>query len=44
MGEYPLALRRRAALKIVHPLKSEEHQNRYLWKITPNLNATPETL
>jgi hypothetical protein len=22
----------------------EEHQNRYIWKITPNLNETMETL
>jgi hypothetical protein len=36
-------LRRRAALKIVHPLKSEEYQNRYLWKITPYLNAMSKT-
>jgi hypothetical protein len=39
-----LSWRRQAALKIVHPLKNEEHQNRYLWKITPNLNATPKTV
>jgi hypothetical protein len=37
-------IQRQAALKIAHPLKSKEHQNRYLWKITSNLNVTPETL
>ena len=23
---------------------AEEHQNRFVWKITPNLNGVPETL
>jgi hypothetical protein len=32
-------VRRRAALKTVHLLKGEEHQNRYVLKITPDLNA-----
>jgi hypothetical protein len=31
-------------LKIVHPLKREEHQNRYIWKITPNLDAMSKIL
>jgi hypothetical protein len=34
----------KAALKIVHLLKREEHQNRYIWKIAPNLDATSKTL
>jgi len=37
-------VRRRAALKTVQLPAAEEHQNRYVWKITPNLNGTPETL
>jgi hypothetical protein len=32
------------SLKIVHPLKGKEHPNRYVWKITPNLNAASKTL
>jgi hypothetical protein len=35
---------RQAALKIVHPLKREEHQSRYVFKITPNLDVTSKTL
>jgi hypothetical protein len=33
-----------AAMKTVQLPEAEEHQNRYVWKITPNLNGTPETL
>jgi hypothetical protein len=37
-------LRKRAALKTVHLPNCEEYQNRYVQKITPNLNGTPDTL
>jgi hypothetical protein len=37
-----LALTR--ALKTVRLIKREEHQNRYVWKITPNPDKTPKTL
>jgi hypothetical protein len=37
-------IRRRVALKTVQLPAAEGHQNRYVWKIIPNLNGTPETL